>query len=74
MPSDRPKILIVDDDSGMRLTLEGIIEDEGYEVVSAADGYQALELAKQTPLCSRLHGHQDARDERGRHLPRDKEG
>ena len=37
MPSDRPKMLIVDDDSGMRLTLEGIIEDEGYEVVSAAD-------------------------------------
>ena len=50
MPSDRPKMLIVDDDSGMRLTLEGIIEDEGYEVVSAADGYQALELAKQTPF------------------------
>jgi CheY-like chemotaxis protein len=55
MPSDRPKILIVDDDSGMRLTLEGIIEDEGYEVVSAAS---APKIARKTdPIIGRLsHG------------------
>ena len=50
MPNDRPKILIVDDDAGMRLTLHGVIEDEGYDVMSATDGYQALELAKRTPF------------------------
>ena len=41
-----PKIMVVDDEPGMRLTLEGIIEDEGFDVVGAADGYQAIELAK----------------------------
>lgn len=45
-----PKIMVVDDDSGMRLTLEGIIEDEGFEVVGAADGFQAIEVAKTSHL------------------------
>ena len=48
MPNNQPKVMIVDDDPGMRLTLEGIIEDEGYDVVGAADGYQAIELARET--------------------------
>jgi CheY-like chemotaxis protein len=38
--------MVVDDDSSMRITLEGIIEEEGYCVVVADDGYQAIELAK----------------------------
>ena len=41
----RQKVMVVDDDPGMRLTLEGIIEDEGFDVVGAADGYQAIDLA-----------------------------
>lgn len=45
MMDSRPKIMVVDDDPGMRLTLEGIIEKEGFEVVVAADGYQAIRLA-----------------------------
>lgn len=36
-------ILIVDDDAGMQTTLAAILEDEGYEVVIAADGIDALE-------------------------------
>ena len=40
------RILVVDDDRGMRVTLEGIIEDEGYEVVAVADGYRAIEAAR----------------------------
>ena len=40
-------VLVVDDDRGMRFTLEGIIDDEGYAVRSASDGYQAIELAKE---------------------------
>lgn len=42
----KPKIMVVDDDPGMRLTLEGIIEDEGFDVVGAEDGLRAIALAK----------------------------
>ena len=48
MTESRPKIMVVDDDSGMRLTLEGIIEDEGFEVMGVGDGYKAIELVKET--------------------------
>ena len=48
MPHFQPKIMVVDDDPGLRLTLEGILEDEGFDVVGAEDGYQAIELAKQS--------------------------
>ena len=48
MPDLQPKIMVVDDDPGMRLTLEGVLEDEGFDVVSAEDGYRAIELAKQS--------------------------
>ena len=44
MDNNSPRILVVDDDPGMRITLEGIIEDEGYEVVGVANGYEAIEL------------------------------
>ncbi len=40
-------VLIVDDDKGIRFTLEGIIDDEGYMVRGAEDGYQAIELVKE---------------------------
>ena len=48
MSHQSSKIMVVDDEEGMRLTLEGIIEDEGYEVIGVEDGYQAIELAKET--------------------------
>jgi DNA-binding NtrC family response regulator len=41
-------ILVVDDLKSIRLTLGGILEDEGYNVVLAENGYQAIEAAKQT--------------------------
>ena len=41
------KILIVDDMPGMRLTLGEILEDEGYNVVVAEDGYQAIAAARE---------------------------
>ena len=40
-------VLVVDDDRGIRFTLEGIIDDEGYMVRGAEDGYQAIELVKE---------------------------
>jgi two-component system, NtrC family, response regulator HydG len=32
------KVLVVDDDAGVRFTLKGLLEDEGLEVLEAADG------------------------------------
>ena len=41
-------ILVVDDLKSIRMTLGRVLEDEGYNVVLAEDGYQAIEVAKQT--------------------------
>jgi two-component system response regulator HydG len=43
-------VLVVDDLRSIRLTLGGILEDEGYNVVLAENGYQAIEAAKKTPF------------------------
>ena len=40
-------ILIVDDEEGIRTTLSGIFEDEGYEAVTAGSGEEALRVAKE---------------------------
>jgi len=39
-------ILVVDDLRSVRLTLGGILEDEGHNVVIVEDGYQAIEAVK----------------------------
>ncbi len=39
-------ILVVDDLRNMRLTLGGILEDEGYSVTMVEDGYQAIEAVR----------------------------
>lgn len=44
----KTNVLVVDDLKSIRLTLGGILEDEGYDVVLAEDGYKAIEAAKQT--------------------------
>ncbi|MEO7465240.1 MAG: diguanylate cyclase [Nitrosospira sp.] len=41
------KVLIADDDSVSRLYLQHILEDGGYEVISAADGRSAYDILKQ---------------------------
>ena len=48
MSEHEPKILIVDDQRSMRMTLAGVIEDQGYAVTEAEDGYQAIELVTNT--------------------------
>ncbi len=40
----RRKILIVDDEVGIRLLLEDLLESEGYEVVTAQTGKEALNM------------------------------
>lgn len=44
--SGMEKILIVDDEKSMRVTLAAILRDEGYQVVTAAAGEDALELCR----------------------------
>lgn len=49
--ADRGPVLIVDDDESIRTLLRLTLEDEGYEVVEAADGAQALdEVQRRSPL------------------------
>ncbi|MCL4492162.1 MAG: sigma-54 dependent transcriptional regulator [Nitrospirae bacterium] len=40
-------ILIVDDEEGIRESLSGIFEDEGYNVLTASTGEDALEIARE---------------------------
>src|SRR4030065_2639837 len=40
------KILIVDDELNMRLVLAAMLKKEGYEVASASDGGEALQILK----------------------------
>ena len=41
-------VLIVDDEEGIRTTLSGIFEDEGYDAVTAGSGEEAIRVAKET--------------------------
>lgn len=41
------KIMVVDDDTDLRTTLQDILTRKGWEVVSAKDGFQAIELASE---------------------------
>lgn len=41
-----PKILVAEDDASVRLTIEFVLEDEGFEVFLAEDGEQALRIAQ----------------------------
>jgi two-component system response regulator AtoC len=40
------KILVVDDELNMRLVLKTLLSKEGYEVVTASDGFEALRVLK----------------------------
>lgn len=42
----RPLILVAEDDFNVRLTLEIVLEDEGFEILMAADGEEALRVAR----------------------------
>ena len=39
-----PSILIVDDEPSIRQSLSGLLSDEGFEVLTAANGYEALKI------------------------------
>ncbi len=44
------KILIVDDELNMRLVLKAMLKKEGYEVVTAADGLEALRVLREEKI------------------------
>jgi len=44
----KTNILVVDDLRSIRLNLGGILEDEGHNVVTVGNGYQAIEAVKKT--------------------------
>ena len=44
----KTNILVVDDLRSIRVTLGGILEDKGHNVVTVEDGYQAIEAVKKT--------------------------
>ena len=44
------RIMVVDDDPSLRFTLLEILMDEGHEVISAEDGYQAIQRTTEGPI------------------------
>ena len=44
------RILVVDDDAGLRTSLAASLELEGYRVVEAGDGARAVELVREGPF------------------------
>ncbi len=47
MQTDNPLILVVDDQPGVRRLVQEVFGEIGYRVLSAANGYEALELCRQ---------------------------
>lgn len=41
-----PSVLVVDDEASIRKSLSGILEDEGFNVICASNGYEALKLVE----------------------------
>jgi two-component system response regulator MprA len=46
VPARRPVILIADDEAVLRQVLTELLDDEGYQVLTASDGDEALQLAR----------------------------
>ena len=46
--SDRPRIVVVDDDPGFREMLRGMLEEQGFDIVGEAeDGRQAVDVTEE---------------------------
>jgi hypothetical protein len=65
--TERPRLLVVDDDPEITSSFKAILLSEGYEVMTAKDGREALERVRQVhfdqaqfasgdPLCGRGRG------------------
>ena len=72
-----PTVLIVDDEQHIRLLIEQTLEeleDDGVELLTAADGDEALSVVEQPAPGPRLPRRDDAEAERLRGLPGDQAG
>ncbi len=49
-PEKKSRILIVDDQEGIRESMAGILEMEGHEICSMDDGFKAIEKVKEVPF------------------------
>ena len=79
--NEKPTILVVDDEPANIFLFEGILEKEGFRVVSASTGEEALDKVKKDPpdliltdlLMPRLHGYnllQELKaDDASKHIP-----
>lgn len=79
--ADRNKILVVEDEPEFRDAIRMRLESAGYDVIEAADGLAALELARKSPpdlilldiMLPKLDGYKVCRllkfDEQYRHIP-----
>lgn len=74
MNAVKAKILVVEDDSQNMYLTRFLLEQEGYEVITASDGLQAVEAAAQKPdlilmdmLMPRMDGWTATRKIRERH-------
>ena len=52
--SSRPRLLLVDDDDAIRESLREALDDDGFEVVTAANGLEALERLRHSPRPSAI--------------------
>ena len=48
-PARRPKLLVVEDQEAVRAVACGFLEDFGYDVIEAGDGFQALSILQEVP-------------------------
>lgn len=46
--TEKAKILIVDDDESVRITMKAILQDENYQVDIATNGKQAIQMSNET--------------------------
>ena len=44
------KVMVVDDDESLRITLQEILVDEGRDVIVAEDGIQAVQMASESRI------------------------
>jgi DNA-binding NtrC family response regulator len=49
-PGSPPTVLVVDDEENVRTALDRVLGDEGYEVLVAENGQEALEILRSRPV------------------------
>jgi two-component system cell cycle response regulator len=55
------KVLVVDDEKGVRDLLHSFLKAEGYQAILASNGKEAVELAKSVETCRRLRAEEQTR-------------